>query len=110
MDNILNWLSILHNEGDIVELRSISPKPVVSGYFKVGSPNILAELKRFPNRTFYQTLNFVDQACYSRGQHERLTPYPTATTSDNDIVGYQWIMIDADAFHLEKESAEGRGP
>ena len=42
MEERMKWLEILHGEGAIVEIRSISPKPVLSGYFKVGSPNILS--------------------------------------------------------------------
>lgn len=96
MEERMKWLEILHGEGAIVEIRSISPKPVLSGYFKVGSPNILTELSRYPHRTFYQTLNVVTEACYSRKQCEQIVPYPDETTSDNNIVGYQWILIDAD--------------
>lgn len=96
MEESLKWLSILHNEGDIVEIRSISPRPVLSGYFKVGSPNIMSELSRYPNRTFYQTMNIVTEACYSRKQCERIIQQPDETTSDSNIVGYQWVLIDAD--------------
>lgn len=92
----VNWLSLLHAPEDIVEIRSIEPKPIVSGYFKANSPAIASELSRYPNRTFYQTLNRIKKGCYSREQHERLVERPNVTTSDNDIVGYQWILVDAD--------------
>ena len=96
MDNGMNWVSLLHAPDDIVEIRSIDPKPVISGYFRADSPNIEAELSHYPNRTFYQTMNCVKSACYSRSQHERLISNPRETTTDNDILGYQWILIDAD--------------
>ena len=96
MDVTVNWLSLLHEPDEIVEIRSIDPKPVVSGYFKANSPAIAHELAKYPNRTFYQTMNRVKSACYSRGQHEKLIERPKETTSDNDIAGYQWILIDAD--------------
>lgn len=96
MDVTVNWLSLLHEPDEIVEIRSIDPKPVVSGYFRADSPAIAKELAKFPNRTFYQTMNRVKSACYSRGQHEKLIERPKETTSDNDIAGYQWILIDAD--------------
>ena len=98
MDRVLieKALSLLHDPDDIVEIRSIDPKPTISGYFKAGSPNIFTELARFPDRTFYQTINVINKACFSRAQHEVLRPYPKETTSDNDIIGYQWILIDAD--------------
>ncbi len=113
MDDTLNWLKLLHDPDEIIEIRSIDPKPVISGYFRADSPAIARELARFPNRTFYQTMNYVKSACYARGQHERLTERPHETTSDADIGGYKWILVDADpvrpsgisASHEEKEAA-----
>ena len=113
MDGILKNLLLLHDPEDIVEIRSIDPKPTISGYFRADSPNISDQIARFPNRTFYQTINCVNPGCYSRGQHETLIPYPKETTSDNDIIGYNWILVDADpvrpsgvsATDSEKENA-----
>ena len=98
MDRVLieKAITLLHDPEDIVEIRSIDPKPAISGYFKASSQNIYKELARFPERTFYQTLNVINKACFSRSQHEVLRTYPKETTSDNDIIGYQWILIDAD--------------
>lgn len=95
-DLMVKWLQLLHEPDDVVEIRSIDPKPVISGYFKAGSPAIQSELAKYPNRTFYQSLNPVKSACYARAQHERLIERPQETTSDNDIAGYSWILIDAD--------------
>ena len=96
MDGILTSLLALHAPDDIVEIRSIDPKPTISGYFRADSPNIEEQLRRYPDRTFYQTLNAINPACYSRGQREKLLPNPKETTSDKDILGYCWILIDAD--------------
>ena len=96
MDVILSGLSLLHEPDEIIEIRSIDPKPVISGYFKADSAAIAKEIARFPNRTFYQTLQMVQPACYARGQHEHLMERPRETTSDNDIAGYQWILVDTD--------------
>ncbi len=96
MDGILRSLLLLHKPEDIVEIRSIDPKPTISGYFRADSPNIEKEIARYPGRTFYQTMNCVKPGCYARGQHEALLPNPRETTSDRDIVGYSWILVDAD--------------
>ena len=40
MDVILNGLSLLHEPDEIIEIRSIDPKPVISGYFRADSPAI----------------------------------------------------------------------
>ena len=92
----LSGLSLLHEPDEIIEIRSIDPKPVISGYFRADSPAIAQEIARYPQRTFYQTMNRVKSACYAREQHERLVERPKETTSDSDIRGYQWILIDAD--------------
>ncbi len=113
MDVMVSGLSLLHEPDEIVEIRSIDPKPVISGYFRADSPAIAKELSRYPNRTFYQTMNRVKSACYARDQHERLIERPRETTTDSDIAGYQWLLIDADpvrpsgvsASREEKEAA-----
>ena len=56
MDVILSGLGLLHEPDEIIEIRSIDPKPVISGYFRADSPAIAKELSRYPNRTFYQTM------------------------------------------------------
>ncbi len=103
----MNWLQLLHEPDEIIEIRSIDPKPVISGYFRADSPRIETELAKYPNRTFYQTMNRVKDACYARGQHERLVERPKETTSDNDIVGYQWLLIDADPVRPSGVSSSG---
>lgn len=113
MDVMVSGLSLLHEPDEIIEIRSIDPKPVISGYFRADSPAIAKELSRYPNRTFYQTMNRVKSACYAREQHERLVERPHETTTDSDIAGYQWLLIDADpvrpsgvsASREEKEAA-----
>ena len=105
MDIMVNGLSLLHESDEIVEIRSIDPKPVISGYFRANSPAIAKELSRYPNRTFYQTMNRVKSACYARDQHERLVERPRETTTDSDIAGYQWLLIDADPIRPSGVSA-----
>ena len=48
MDGILimNNLAYLHADDEIIEIRSIDPKPAISGYFKAGSQNIISEAVR----------------------------------------------------------------
>ena len=72
MGNPLSSLSLLHEPDEIIEIRSIDPKPVISGYFRADSPAIAQEIARYPQRTFYQTMNRVKSACYAREQHEHL--------------------------------------
>ena len=40
MDIMVSGLSLLHEPDEIIEIRSIDPKPVISGYFRADSPAI----------------------------------------------------------------------
>ena len=108
VDRILSNLLLLHDPEEIVEIRSIDPKPTISGLFKANSANIEKQLSRYKGRTFYQTMNRIDPGCYSRAQRETLMPNPRETTSDRDIVGYNWILIDADPVRPSGVSATDR--
>ena len=48
MDVMVSGLSLLHEPDEIIEIRSIEPKPVISGYFRADSPAIAKELSRYP--------------------------------------------------------------
>ena len=68
MDFTMKWLTLLHGPDDIVEIRSIDPKPIISGYFKASSPAIATELAKYPNRTYLSDIELGAAACYARGQ------------------------------------------
>ena len=44
----------------------------------------------------YFVLNAIDEACYSREQCERLIDNVKNSTSDNDIINRDWLLIDVD--------------
>ena len=44
----------------------------------------------------YFTLNCIEESCYSREQCEKVVWKPKNTTTDNDIKGRYWILIDLD--------------
>lgn len=94
---LLTWLSVLHDTGEVVELRAIG-KPTLSGYFKIGQDEDAIEewLAAYPNATFYQTMNAIDPALYSREQSGRILQNPKQTTADGDIKELRWLLIDAD--------------
>ena len=84
----------------LFEIRILTKdKKTYSGYFK--NVNILIEeLKRLSkynlrNPQFYFTLNEIDEACYSREQHDKIL-YSSSTTKDNEITKYEWLFIDLD--------------
>ena len=80
--------------GGLVEVRAIGSR-TLSGYFK-DFDNCIAWLERYPTETFYFVMNEIRPDCYSREQNEKLLSKPKGTTSDNDIIRREWLLIDTD--------------
>lgn len=84
---------------DLVEVRIIGSGFTASGYFRTAD-TLLKALSRYKNKqgvNFYMVMNDIDHACYSRTQSERFIERPKETTSDKDITGRKWFLIDLDA-------------
>ena len=94
---IRQWHDIFKNNGQLVEIRILDPetKRSYSGYFK-NIENLLREIKKYDKANIYFSLNAIDEACYSREQHEKISTRPKSTTSDNEIIGRDWCLIDID--------------
>lgn len=91
-------IAILKPNDKLFECRILesNKKNTLSGYF-TSADVLLEELCKIglTNRNVYITLNDLDEACYSRSQHDRFLSNPT-TTSDSDIDGYAWLFLDFD--------------
>lgn len=91
-------VEILHPDGELFEVRAIDGRWNASGYFTSADTLIeqlrLAKIK--PKANIYITLGCIKEDCYARAQHDRIIEYATPTTTDSDIVGYNWMMVDLD--------------
>lgn len=94
-------IQVMKPNGQLFEIRIIgnnSQKPM-SGYF-TDANKVIEELRKrgntLKNANVYITLNEINLACYSRGQKDEIRQYAKASTSDNDIDGYDWLMVDID--------------
>lgn len=99
---IRQWFDIFKPNGELVEVRVIpatSGKPF-SGYF-TDVETLLNEVRRYERYNVYFTLNRINDACYSREQRDKISERAKSATSDHDIVGREWILIDVD---IEKPS------
>lgn len=99
-NEIRRTLSLLKPDGHLFEVRVIyNSKAVYSGYFK-SADDLMAALSRdirdYANCNIYITLNYLNDECYSRSQRNRFMSKGLATTSDKDVLGYEWIFIDVD--------------
>lgn len=96
---IRRTISVMKPDGELFEIRIIpankKQKPSV-GYFK-SVDVLLRELKKqqLKGTNVYITLQKIKDACYSREQRDCFV-VGASTTSDNDVEGYNWLMIDLD--------------
>ena len=91
------WYDVFKENKELVEIRILDPmtKKTYSGYF-TDIETLLREIRPYERCNMYFTLNVVNEACYSREQHDKISTRPKSTTSDNDIVARQWCLIDID--------------
>ena len=83
---------------ELTEVRIIGPGFTASGYFKEADA-LIHSLKAYANKenvNFYMVMNKINQACYARAQMSKFVERPKETTSDRDITGREWIMLDFD--------------
>lgn len=92
-------ITVLKPNNQLFEIRIIcGSRMTFSGYF-TDADTLIRELKKYSNLSdcnVYITLNPLNPACYDRTQKDRFIKNPKATTSDNDVLGFQWLMIDLD--------------
>lgn len=96
---IRKTIAIMKPDGQLFEVRVIyGNKAMYSGYFTNADDLMRAfdELRNFADCNVYITLNSINEACFDRVQKKRFEKNAKTTTSDNDIVGYDWLMIDLD--------------
>lgn len=96
--NAVNTLHPPNDECSLFEVRVIDGSWNLSGYF-TDAETLIESLKHsesHANENIYITLNDINEACYARKQHDKLMKNATPTTSDNDLNGYRFLMIDLD--------------
>lgn len=97
---IRKTISLLKPDGRLFEVRIIyDSRATYSGYFKSADDLIEAfqrDIREYANCNIYITLNYLNDECYSRLQRNKFLQKTKATTSDNDVQGYEWLFIDVD--------------
>lgn len=97
---IRKTIAILKPDGELFEVRVIyNSRAVYSGYFKDADSLMKAfsrDIRDYADCNIYITLNMLKDACYSRDQKDRFVRNAKATTSDNDIDGYEYLFVDID--------------
>ena len=88
----------LKPEHELFEVRIISNRgKIISGYFQDADSLITAfgtvDLR---GTNVYITINDIQEGCSARDQFNRFIDKPKVSTSDSDIVSYEWLMLDFD--------------
>lgn len=96
VDRIRNALTILKPNNELYEIRILKGKIIISGYF-TDVDVLLNEFSKIDLRdaNVFYTLNDINPGCYSRKQRD-IFLQEKITTSDQDITGYKWLLIDLD--------------
>lgn len=96
IEKLKESLAILKPNGQLFEIRILQGKQIISGYF-TDVNKLEKELHKvsLKGANVFYTLNQIDESCYSREQHDCFRQSKT-TTSDADIVGYNWMLVDLD--------------
>lgn len=105
---IAKAIQIMKPDGQLFECRLIyNSKKMYSGYFRSADAlwNAFNGIDDFGDCNIYITLNTLNDQCYTRSQRDRFVRNADATTSDNDVVGYDWFLIDLDPKRPTKTSA-----
>lgn len=96
-NEIRKAIALMKPDDELFEVRVISGKQNLSGYFK-NAETLMNALRtiHFNQCNVYITLNQIKEECYSRLQRDQFVKGASATTSDNDIQCYDWLMVDID--------------
>lgn len=94
---IYRWWNMFKGGKDLVEVRILGKK-TYSGYYK-DIDKLIADIDRYDedaDQQIYYTLNSIDESCFGRVQSNRLVMSPKVTTSDLDIIGRNFVLVDLD--------------
>lgn len=103
---IRRTIGLLFPDNKIFEIRVLGESFTLSGYFN----NADTLLKAFDTvdlrkTNVYMTLQTLNKQCYARSQRDRFIRKAKASTSDNDIEGYNWLFIDMDPERISDTSS-----
>lgn len=98
-EQIYKWWEIFQDNGNkFCEIRCLDGQRTYSGYYR-NIDNIIRDIEPLserPNMQIYFVLNTIKADCYDRQQQERMVEKPKNTTTDNDIEGRNFILLDFD--------------
>ncbi len=97
-EEIRRAISIFHPDGREFEIRLVDGKWNMAGVFNNADTLIdaLRHARIRAGANAYMTLNRLNDACYDRKHKDEFIEYAAPTVGDNDVTGYDWLLIDVD--------------
>lgn len=104
---VLQWWDIFKGHNPLVEIRLIGANKTGSGYF-TDPHTMMREIAPYTDFNAYFTLNSLTPECYGRDQQDKIVLKPKNTTSDKEIVGRDWVLIDVDCNRIAGVNATNK--
>ena len=98
INQVYQFWDVFKGGSQLTEIRLIaSDGKTASGYFT--SPDTMIEaVKPYINDySVYFTINSINPDCYGRPQRDKIMPRVKNTTTDGEIIGRDWVLLDLDS-------------
>lgn len=93
---VLQWWDVFKAHNPLVEIRLIGANKTASGYFS-DPHTMMREIAPYTQEfNTYFVMNPLMPECYGREQKDKIILKPKNTTSDKEIIGRDWVLIDVD--------------
>lgn len=103
---VYRWFELFKENEQLTEIRLVANDGKTgSGYFTDAKTLIEAIRPYTDNYNVYFTVNRVNPECYGREQKNKIILKPKNTTTDNEIIGRDWVYIDFDAKRVSGSNA-----
>ena len=90
------WWDVFKAHNPLVEIRLIGANKTASGYFS-DPHTMMREIAPYTQEfNTYFVMNPLMPECYGREQKDKIILKPKNTTSDKEIIGRDWVLIDVD--------------
>lgn len=95
---IYRFWDVFKNNNQLTEIRLIANDgKTASGYF-TNPQTMIDAIKPYANEySVYFTINSINPDCYGRPQRDKILPRVKNTTTDGEIVGRDFVLLDLDS-------------
>ena len=95
---VYQFWDVFKGVNQLTEIRLIaSDGKTASGYFTNPDTMIEAVKPYINDYSVYFTINSINPDCYGRPQRDKIMPRVKNTTTDGEIIGRDWVLLDLDS-------------